>query len=219
MAYHSPEDNLCHHMAFRLKIVKVGKFLTSWSLTKLIDFGTHALPLLRGSTLILKPSRSDRRNAGKIFFFLFSLSLFIFLFFSLPVYFSLLLIQHIPLSLFSPHPLSFSFFFSSSFFLIFSSLSFSLFSSFLISFDFLLIQIDQSGGNFPSLSSHATCLLHTISLFSSLFFFPFITSFNTWINVSHLFQVHHMAHAMCHSPRVPCGIHRIMPCVTQHPVP
>ena len=41
-AYHSPEDNLCHYMAFKLKIFKVGKFPTSGSLTKLQDFGTHA---------------------------------------------------------------------------------------------------------------------------------------------------------------------------------
>ena len=38
MAYHDPEDNLCHYMAFRIKIFKVGKFPTSWSLTKLQDF-------------------------------------------------------------------------------------------------------------------------------------------------------------------------------------
>ena len=54
---------------------------------------------------------------------------------------------------------------------------------------------------------------HLSSPYIFLIFFFFITSFNTWINVSHLFQVHHMAHAMCHSPRVPCGIHMIMSCV------
>ena len=174
MAYHSPEDNLCHRMAFRLKIVHVGKFLTSWSLTKLTDFGTHALPSLRGSTLILKPSRSDRRNAGKIFFFLFSLSLSI----RYSLLFSPCLLlpspypTHSSLFIFSPSSFLFICFFFSLFFLILSSLSFSIFTSFLISFDFLLIQIYQSGGNFPSLSSHATCLLHTISLF---FFFIFLS--------------------------------------------
>ena len=41
MAYHGPKDNLCYYMTFRLKIFQVGKFPTSWSLTKLQDFGTH----------------------------------------------------------------------------------------------------------------------------------------------------------------------------------
>ena len=70
---------------------------------------------------------------------------------------------------------------------IFYFLHFSLFSSFLISLDFLLSRLIKVGLNFPPFSSHAFCLLHTISLFSYLFFFPFITSFNTWLHVSHLF--------------------------------
>ena len=40
-AYHNAENNLGHYMAFRLKIFQVGKFSTSWSLTKLQDFGTN----------------------------------------------------------------------------------------------------------------------------------------------------------------------------------
>ena len=34
IAYHSPEDNLCHYMASRLKVFQVGKFPTTWNLTK-----------------------------------------------------------------------------------------------------------------------------------------------------------------------------------------
>ena len=37
-----PLDLEHHKMAFRLKIIQVGKFSTSWSLTKLPDIGTHA---------------------------------------------------------------------------------------------------------------------------------------------------------------------------------
>ena len=59
MAYHGPEDNLCHYMTFRLKIFKVGKFPTSWSLTKLKDFGTHAELAIRGSTFLLVPMKTD----------------------------------------------------------------------------------------------------------------------------------------------------------------
>ena len=40
-AYHSPIDNLCHYMDFRLKIFQGGKFPISWNLMKLQDFGTH----------------------------------------------------------------------------------------------------------------------------------------------------------------------------------
>ena len=38
-------------MTFRLKITQVGKFPTSWSLTKLQDFGVHTLLSSRRSTL------------------------------------------------------------------------------------------------------------------------------------------------------------------------
>ena len=38
-------------MNFRLEITQVGKFPTSWSLTKLQNFGTHGYLLMRGPTL------------------------------------------------------------------------------------------------------------------------------------------------------------------------
>ena len=46
-------------MTFRLEITQVEKFFTSWSLTKSLDFGTHAMPSLRGPTLPLAPSKTD----------------------------------------------------------------------------------------------------------------------------------------------------------------
>ena len=130
-------------MIFKLEIMQVRKFLTSRSMTKIQDFGTHVQPAMRGSTFTLKPSRFENRNAGKISFFflsplslslslsgsslslLFALpSLFFFLFFS----FHSSLSTHTSFSsLFHPYLFSFLFIFS---FLIFSSLPFSLFSSF-----------------------------------------------------------------------------------------
>ena len=41
-ANHDPKENLCQLMDFKLKIIQIGKFSTSWSLTKLPDFRTHA---------------------------------------------------------------------------------------------------------------------------------------------------------------------------------
>ena len=52
-----------------------------------------------------------------------------------------------------------------------------------------------------------------------LFLFPcFIHPLDTWLNVSHSHKCT-TCHALCSSPKVSCGIHRIMPCVTRHPMP
>ena len=113
---------------------------------------------MRGSTFLLRPSNSDRRNVGKIS--IFSLSplsicfplLFLSLFASLPPLFNAFL------PLFAPHPISFSFSFSlfshfriSFFSLSFLSfLSFSLLPLFYFSFRFFFLnRIYQSGGNSP----------------------------------------------------------------------
>ena len=45
-------------MAFRLEITQVGKFSTSWSLTKLQDFSTHVYLLMRGPTLPFAPTKT-----------------------------------------------------------------------------------------------------------------------------------------------------------------
>ena len=74
-------------MTFRIEITRVGKFSTSWSLTKLPDFGTYAYLSLCGPTLILRPSNFDRQNFGNFFSFSLlypvssSLSLFLVFFF------------------------------------------------------------------------------------------------------------------------------------------
>ena len=59
MAYHSPEDNLCHFLTFRLKIFKVEKFSTLWSLMKFQDFCTHTYLSPRRLTLPLSPTKID----------------------------------------------------------------------------------------------------------------------------------------------------------------
>ena len=164
---------------------------------------------MRGSTFLLGPSSSDHRNAGKISLF-FSLSLNPFSSsLSLPVCFPSSLIQRTPPFICSPSYFLFFFFFS---FLLFSHLflfSFLfLFSHFFISpFDFFpstkFIEVGETSPHFPLSHLSSPCIFLIFLYFFSFFF---ITSFNTWLNRSHLFQVHHMAHAMCHFPKVPCGI-------------
>ena len=93
--------------------------------------------------------------------------------------------------------------------------------SFILSFYLILIhppKLSKSGGNFPPLSSMPYVITMFFFLIFFILFFPFITSCNTWLSVSHLFQVNHMAPTMCHSLGVLYGIHMIMPCVTRHPV-
>ena len=48
------------------------------------------------------------------------------------------------------------------------------------------------------------------------FSFPFISLLGHMAQCEPFTQVHHMSHAMCHSPRMPCDIHKIMSCVTRH---
>ena len=112
----NPLQNCDFLVVIRLEITRVGKFSTSWSLTKLPEFGTHAKLSLRGPSLILGPSSFDHQKVEKFFFFSLSLS----------PHFS-------PLSDFFL-PRSFLFAFSSLFLsLLVSSLSFFLFSfSFLV---------------------------------------------------------------------------------------
>ena len=68
-------------MAFRLEITQVGKFPTSWSLTKLQDFGTMRSFVMRRSTLLFAPMKTygsisvDLREKRKEEIFFFSLSI------------------------------------------------------------------------------------------------------------------------------------------------
>ena len=68
-------------------------------------------------------------------------------------------------------------------------------------------------GNFLPTSSFATCYSH---IFLNFFHFPLFSSCDTWLNVSHLsqFAPTHGYHAMCPAPRVSCGIHMVLPCIT-----
>ena len=190
---------------------------------------------MHGLTFLLGPSSFDRRKVGKIpffsLYFFLSLSLSLSVFSLTPSLFVFIFAPPVSLPFLS-YPIEFplssclflSYFFISFSFPLFFSFSllflFLFFFSFLLSFYLILIHppnLSKSKGNFSPLSS----MPHVISMFFFLIFifiFPFITSCNTWLNVSHLFQVHHMDLAMCHSLGVPYGIHMIMPCVTQHPL-
>ena len=68
---------------------------------------------------------------------------------------------------------------------------------------FTLTRRDQVGETSPHLPSWPLVITIFILLFS---FILFIASCNTWLNVSHIFQVYHMALAMCHSIGVSYGI-------------
>ena len=181
---------------------------------------------MRGSTFLLEPSSFDRRKARKILIFFLSLSsspsfLVCFSFpppvslpsFPYPTQFPLstcLFLSHFSISFSFPLFFSFSLFF---FFLFFFS--------FLFSFYLILIHppnLSKSGETSSPLSSMPHVITMFFFLIFFILFFPFIISCNTWLNVSHLFQVYHMALAMRHSLEVPYGIHMIMPCVTRHPV-
>ena len=103
----------------------------------------------------------------------------------------------------------------------FSFLSFSHSFLFLILFLFSFGLHQPNGpksGKLPPPSSFATC--HS-PIFLNFFHFPLFSSCDTWLNVSHLsqFAPTHDYHAMCPTPRVPCGILMIMPCVTRHLMP
>ena len=115
--------------------------------------------------------------------------------------------------------------------LIFSFLSFShlfLFLHFRFSFTPLdcINRMVPKVGNILTTSSFATYHSHIFLIF---FHFPFFSSCDAWLNVSHLsqFSPSHGYHAMCLAPRVPCGIHMVLPCgihmvlpcVTRHSIP
>ena len=172
---------------------------------------------MRGSTFLLEPSSFDHQNAGKISLFVslspFSLSLLLVLSFSL---FPLFFFFPNPPALFSfvcpsPHLLFHFLLFSLFLFHFLFSISFSSFSLFYFSFGLTSPELPKSEGNFPLLSSIATCHHHHFSLFFFLY-----STLDTRLNVSHpsKFVIPHGYHAMCHSPRVPCGIHIIMSYVT-----
>ena len=110
----------------------------------------------------------------------------------------------------SPSFFSFSLYFIFLLSLIFSYLSFSLFLFFSSLFA-SPTRIDQKWGKLPP--TFLPC--HLSSLQFSLFLYP---ALDTWLNVSHSskFTTLHGYHSMCHSPRVPCGIHMVMTCVTRH---
>ena len=119
------------------------------------------------------------------------------------------------LSLFALH-FHFLFIFS---FLLFSHLFF-FFLHFLFSFSPLdcINRMVPKLGNFLPTSSFATCHSH---IFLNFFHSPLFSSCDTWLNVSHLsqFALTHGYHAMCLAPRVPCGIHIVLPCITRQPMP
>ena len=113
--------------------------------------------------------------------------------------------------------------FSFHFLFIFSFLSFShlfLFLHFHFSFSPLdcINRMVPKMGNFLPTSSFATCHSH---IFLNFFHFPFFSSCDAWLNVSHLsqFSPSHGYHAMCPAPRVSCDIHMVLPCVTRHSTP
>ena len=160
----------------------------------------------------------------ELLFFPFSLSLSLSLFCSpsppfSPSLFLFFLIHPHSFLLFALLLISFSFsFFSFPF-------SFSLFSvSLVFLFLFLLLlasptSMDQVGETSPHFPPWPLVITMFFFLILFISYFPFITSCNTWLNVSHLSQVLHMTLAMCHSHRVPCSILMTMPCVTRHPMP
>ena len=84
--------------------------------------------------------------------------------------------------LFDHHPSNFPFFFPFFHFLLYVFF-------FLFSFLFLIwiasTKWSKSGGNFPPLSSIATCHHHNFSFNFLNFLFPLFLSFDTWLNVSH----------------------------------
>ena len=69
-------------MVFRLEIFQVGRFFTSWSLTKLQDFGTQVYLAIRESTFFFALTKTDssisvdlREKRKKKFIFLSPLTL------------------------------------------------------------------------------------------------------------------------------------------------
>ena len=110
-------------------------------------------------------------------------------------------------------------------------LFFSFFSFFLDLFSlFLPLIFFFSFGSYPTeLPCCSTPIPFKFSFFFFFFIIPFdflsfISPFDTWLNMSHLSKCYvslatsHGHHAKCPSPKVPSGIHMVMPCVTRHSV-
>ena len=159
-----PTSNPYHYKAFRLKVNKVGKYPTSWSLKKLPKTGVHALSSPCRTTSLLVSKESDGRIAYNSREMEDSLSLKMgeqtfCISFSFPFCFSFLF------SHFSSH----------------LSFTFSSFSVLLWSFS-LPFWSNHSFCQKEEISSNHLCG-HQISLFIP--YFLFMTSSTTWLNVSH----------------------------------
>ena len=171
---------------------------------------------MRGSTLpfaLIKTygsiSINLREKWNPLFNFLFLSLLFVSPFFvSLPPLFLLFFS-------FPPYPPALPYFVcypSHLFFIFLFFFSFFIFPFLFFFFTLLTvwIKVGETSHHFPPLPP-----LHFFLDFS-LFSFPSFSS--TWhlAQCEPFAQVHHMDHAMCHSPRVPCGIHMIIPYVTRY---
>ena len=205
--YHGPKDNLCHYMACRQKILKI-PYLMEFDETPRFLYPLVACDAwINFSSRTVKLRPSERLENPPFF----SLSLLIhFPLLYLSLFASLPPLSNALLPLFAPRLISFSFSFSLFSYFPISFFSLSFFSS--LTFLFLLliffpstefIEVGETSPHFPLSHLSSPCIFLIFLYFFSFFF---ITSFNTWLNRSHLFQVHHMAHAMCHFPKVPCGI-------------
>ena len=179
-------------MTFRLKIIKVGKFPTSWNLTKfqvLVPMGSSRCvnrlfysdrqastvemprksPFLFLSPLSLSPSLARPLLLSlPLFFFLFLIHLHFFLLFALIlISFFIFFFFSFPFlySLFSHFQFSFIFFFS---------------SLYLILIHRIVQKVGETFPHFPP-----CYVLFTIFPYFHDFSFPIISSFDTWLNESH----------------------------------
>ena len=82
----------------------------------------------------------------------------------------------------------------------------------------IIIDRMVKGGSFLPLSSCHMCG-PCFSFLISLFLNSLYSIIHHVANCEPHIQVHHMALAMCHSLRVPCGIPLTMSCVIRHPTP
>ena len=176
-----PINSPYHFMAFRLKVNRVGKSLTLWSLSKLQVFWCphvdHAVCTnFSTQTVELRPSERHEILHFSFFFSHFLPFLRILIFF----------------------PLRILFFFAS-FFLFFSHHFFSSFSLshfFLLIFSFLLAFSPLFGSSWTGWSReeasspfpHATCVVLNFPSFFLISLFPFIASSIMWLIVSHTFK-------------------------------
>ena len=196
----------CVNKAFRLKVNQVGKYPTSWSLSKLQLFGVHMYIPLRAPTLVLELSNFDNPKAGKI----------------LPSLSSFLLFLHFLST--NCFPLCSFFFFLSFLF------SFLFFFSFLISFGHFLSLFGATTHlvkrrKFPPHFLKPKVWLSLFHPFFPYFLNPLYDIITTWLNVSHGIHFPHMANcepffqcqvslsygAMWHPPTLPCVIRHTTP--------